>query len=130
MRRSRWLLTLIALAALLVVAPACGGGGDNAKKHEGEAAAAAAAYFVQEAEGARLPEGVEVRSVGASNIVTLEVNSSQKKESVKFRYCVEYQYQDRTENFAPHTRVYIAQLVKGEWSVESVKPDGNCSGVS
>ena len=130
MRRSRWLPALIVMTALLVAASACGGGGDNAKKHEGEAADAAAAYFVQEAEGARLPEGVEVRSVGASNIVTLEVSSAQKKESVKFRYCVEYQYQDKTKNFQPHTRVYIAQLVKGEWGVESVKPDGNCAGVS
>jgi hypothetical protein len=130
MRGSSRLVAGVAIAALAVAASACGGGSDAAKQYEGDAASATAQFFVQEATGGKLPEGTNVVSVGTTNIVSLPLSSDQKKASVKARYCVAYQYQDKDQNYKSHTRVYITQLVRDEWSVESVKPDGDCNGVS
>jgi len=130
MRSGNRLIAAMAIAALAVAAAACGGGSDAAKQYQGDAASATAQFFVQEATGGRLPEGTNVVSVGTSSIVSLPVSAEQKKASVKVRYCVAYQYQDKDQNYKSHTRVYITQLVKDEWSVESVKPDGDCNGVS
>jgi hypothetical protein len=120
--------SIVVMAA--AVAGACGGGTSAAKKYEGDAASATAQFFVQEANGGKLPEGTEVVSLGSQKIVTLDVSSDQKKASIKVRYCLEYEYREKDQPTKSHKRVYIAQLVKDEWSVESVKPDGDCSGVS
>jgi hypothetical protein len=109
---------------------ACGGSSSASKDNEGAAASATATYFVQESNGGKLPEGTNVASVGAKNIVPLSVNSDQKKQSVKLRYCVEYAYRENVTPFANHSRVYIASKLKSGWSIESVKNDGTCDGVS
>jgi hypothetical protein len=119
---------MFVLAALALAA--CGGGGNASKDHEGAAGSATAQYFVQEATGGRLPEGPNVASIGARAIRPLSVTSDQKKQSVTLRYCVEYQYRENVTPFKTHARVYIASLVKDQWSIESVKDDGTCEGVA
>ena len=130
--RNRTAAALIVLPAVLALAAAaCGGGGSNASKdHEGAAGSAVAQYFVQEAQGGRLPEGTNVASIGARTILALSVTSDQKKQSVTLRYCVEYQYRENVTPFKTHARVYIASLASGQWSIESVKDDGTCEGVA
>ena len=132
MRTIRPLLPLsLTCAAVLLFSAACGGGGNAAKDNEGAAGSATAAYFVQEAQGNKLPEGRRVTSVGAEGIQPLAVSSDQKKQSVTLRYCVLYSYREKVTPFASHTRVYITSLLNsGKWSVESVKDDGTCEGVS
>jgi outer membrane PBP1 activator LpoA protein len=127
--RNRTAIALMSvLAALALVA--CGGSGNASKEHEGAVAAATAQYFVQEAQGGRLPEGTNVASIGARAIDALSVTSDQKKQSVTLRYCVEYEYRQNGTPFKTHARVYIASLAKGQWSIESVKDDGTCEGVA
>ena len=127
--RSALLLSVV-YAIALAGAAACGGG-NSSKDNEGAAASASASFFVQEAQGAKLPQGVNVTSVGAQKIVPLSVSSDQKKQSVSLRYCVEYSYRERVSPFPSHSRVYIASLLKGgKWGVEPVKDDGTCEGVS
>jgi outer membrane PBP1 activator LpoA protein len=128
--RTRTAAVLMFVLAALALA-ACGGGGSNASKdHEGAAASATAQYFVQEAQGGRLPEGTNVASIGARAIHALSVTSEQKKQSVSLRYCVEYQYRENVTPFKTHARVYIVSLANGQWSIESVKDDGTCEGVA
>jgi hypothetical protein len=130
MDRTRTALVMLTVLGALFVVAACGGGGSASKDNEGAAASATAEFFVQEATGGRIPEGQNVASIGAKRVEPLSVNSDQKKQSVKLRYCVEYTYRENVTPFTSHVRVYITQLMKDGWSVESVKPDGTCEGVS
>lgn len=113
-----------------IAVSACGGSGNASKDNEGAAASATATFFVQEATGGKLPEGTNIASVGTKDIVGLSVTSDQKKQSVKLRYCVEYAYRENVTPFASHNRVYIASKLKDGWSIQSVKDDGTCDGVS
>ena len=36
---------------------------------------------------------------------------------------------NRRQRFREHRRVYVAELIDGAWSVQSVNPDGTCEGV-
>jgi hypothetical protein len=130
MRNSTAVALMFVVAALALSTAACGGGGNASKDHEGAAASATAQYFVQEARGGRLPEGTNVASIGAQALRALSVTSDQKKQSVTLRYCIEYQYRENVTPFKTHARVYIASLVKDQWSIESVKDDGTCEGVA
>ena len=124
------LLALLTCTAVLVITASCGGG-NASKDSEGAAGVATADYFVQEAQGNKLPEGVNVTSVGAKSITPLGVSSDQKKQSITLRYCVLYAYREKTAPFNTHNRVYITSRLKdGKWSIESVKDDGTCEGVS
>jgi len=121
----------VSMLAAAAAASACGGSSTNvAKQNRGAAGAAAGQYFIQEAAGGKLPEGTNVADRGTDNIVVLPLTSDDKKQSVKARYCVAYKYVSLGPGTPNLTRVYIAKLLKdGGWSVETVKPDGNCDGV-
>ena len=119
------------LAALLAAVAACGGGSDPSKTEQGAAGSAVAQYWIQEAAGGKLPEAVgNVGAVGTGRIIPLTIRAEERKQTVKARFCVEYQYRENTTPFLTHARVYIAQLAKDGWRVEAVKPDGTCDGVS
>ncbi len=121
---------VIAASVILVLvgAGACGGGSSN---NEGAAVAAVAQFFVQERDGGRLAEGVQVDGVGVagSSIRTLAVRAEDKAESIDERYCMEYRYEDPAQRHKEFRRVYVAALIDGAWSVEAVNPDGTCEGV-
>ena len=125
-----WLIAGVLVLSAAMLAAACGGdsGGD---KNEGAATAAVAEFFVQERDGGRLPEGIDVTSLGvtAEDVQRLEVRSEDSSRSVKARYCMRYRYQETANGFKDHWRVYVAELTGGVWSVNSVKPDGTCDGV-
>ena len=126
----RWTILAVAVCIVAATGAACGGGGGG-DKNEGAATAAVAAYFVEERDGARIPEGTGVQGFGvqASDIHRLNVRGEDSSRSVKDRYCMEYHYQDPANGFKDHRRVYIAELIDGAWSVNAVKPDGTCDGV-
>jgi hypothetical protein len=120
----------VSVLAAMAAASACGGGKDVAKENRGAAGTAAGQYFIQEAAGGKLPEGTNVADRGTDDIVVLPLTADDKQQSVKARYCVAYRYVDLGPGTPNRTRVYIAKLLKdGGWSVEAVKPDGNCDGV-
>ncbi len=124
--RAPVIATVLVLVTMLLAA-ACGGsgGGDPSVKNEGAAAVAVAQYFRQEAAGAKLPEGVNVSPSGTGTIKPLD------KQSTSARVCVEYIYTALdTTPAVVRTRVYVASLVKGAWSIEAVKPDGTCADVA
>ena len=121
-----------AIMAACAIASACGGGsGDSSKNDEGAAAIAVSEFFHQEAAGDRLPDGVNVIPGGTETIKALAVSADQKKESVSARVCVSYIY-TALDAKPPsiHRRVYIASFAKRAWTVEFVKPDGNCDDVA
>lgn len=122
------LIVASAILVLLLGAGACGGASSS---NEGAAVAAVAQFFVQERDGGRLAEGVQVDGVGVagSSIRTLAVRAEDKAESIDERYCMEYRYQDPAQGYKELRRVYVAALIDGAWSIEAVNPDGTCEGV-
>ena len=108
---------------------ACGGGKSSPNKNEGQAALAAAEFFRNERDGGKLPEGPLVDFVGSQQIKALAVTSDQKKAGTTDRYCVQYRYSLKSPPFTVVNRVYISTLQGSTWSVEAVKPNGNCDDV-
>jgi hypothetical protein len=132
MRRLR-LPTIVLTVALAFVA-ACGGddGDDDPARFEGAASAAVAAFFAQEADGGRIPEGVNLVRVGipSDRMFALEINEEQEQDGVTARYCMEYTYRSGEGNAPELKRVYLAQLIDGAWNVSVAKPSGTCEGVA
>jgi hypothetical protein len=107
----------------LVAGIACGGSSGNASA--GDASAAVAEYWKQEQAGGLLPEGTGVLQVGVQSPVKLKAESGEKG-----RYCVVFTYLEREQTQTQHARVYRARLIGDVWSVDVVKPEGDCDGVS
>lgn len=114
--------TLIGIVAL-ATSVACGGGGS--KSSAGDAAAATAEFWKEEQAGGLLPEGTDVLQVGVQSPVKLTAQSGEKA-----RYCVVFKYLEQKQTQIQHGRVYLARLLGDVWSVEPVKPDGTCDGVT
>jgi len=124
------LLVLVGVGALVA---ACGGGGSKSdpNANQGQAGLAVAQFFRQERDGGVLPQGTRVDFVGTQDIRPLSVSADQKKQSIKARYCVQYRYTMKDSPFTITDRVYIATFKGGtDWSVEAVKPSGNCDDVA
>ena len=121
MRSRCFLVTLLAVLAF-TAGMACGG---SSKSFAGDAAAATAEYWKQEQAGGLLPEGTDVLQAGVQSPAKLKAQSGEKA-----RYCVVFKYLERGDTTKAHSRVYVARLLGDVWSVDMVKPDGNCDGVS
>jgi hypothetical protein len=125
-QRVALLLVAAAVASALV---ACGGGKSDPNKNQGQAGLAAAEFFRNERDGGKLPEGPLVDFAGSQQIKALAVSSDQKKDNITARYCVQYRYSLKNPPFTVVNRVYLSTLRGGTWSVEAVKPNGNCDDV-
>jgi hypothetical protein len=121
MKIMRCVVALVATVSL-AAGVACG---SSSKNYDGDAAYAVAQYFNEEAAGGKLPEGVDVTAVGSQQVKRLDKQSGQSA-----RYCVEYEYSLGHSPFTNYSRVYVASLSNGTWTVENVKPDGDCDGVA
>ena len=120
---------LFGAAVVALIFAACGEDKDP-HRFDGSAAMAVAQYWVQEAAGGKLPEGVKVAERGTQGVVTLDLTDEQKDAGARARVCVEYRYLHGEPPFDVPVRVYIATLNDDdEWAVEAVNPDGTCEGV-
>lgn len=111
------------IASALAGSAACGGGTSNASA--GDATAAVASFWKQEQAGGVLPEGTAVLQSGAGETVKLKAQSGERA-----RYCVVFSYLEQKDTNRAHHRVYVASLKGDAWSVDAVKPEGSCDGIS